>query len=201
MAPERSWLGSEGVWFVVLNAIVVAIAILSRTRPSLASPRLGGVTRRASSAMLHRLRSFNIFSYPSACMSSFFQPDEEGAGNVSQKERDVSVVTSPTIESPSRALVLSPPPAAERAPEAEDEDVDEEGDPNAMSMEEAYAIVLAARLRPESEREEDARQSEVDAKAEEFIRTFKEDLRQQRLNSIFNYTQMLKQRAQGIIRR
>ena len=38
---------------------------------------------------------------------------------------------------------------------------------------------------------------EVDAKAEEFIRGFKEDLRQQRLNSIFNYTQMLKQRALG----
>jgi len=37
----------------------------------------------------------------------------------------------------------------------------------------------------------------VDAKAEEFIRGFKEDLRQQRLNSIFNYTQMLKQRALG----
>jgi len=37
----------------------------------------------------------------------------------------------------------------------------------------------------------------VDAKAEEFIRGFKEDLRQQRLNSIYNYTQMLKRRAFG----
>jgi hypothetical protein len=37
----------------------------------------------------------------------------------------------------------------------------------------------------------------VDAKAEEFIRGFKEDLRQQRLDSIFNYTQMLKRRVAG----
>jgi len=64
-------------------------------------------------------------------------------------------------------------------------------------MDEAYALALQARRRPEREREEEARRSEVDAKAEEFIRGFKEDLRQQRLNSIFNYTQMLKQRALG----
>jgi hypothetical protein len=66
-----------------------------------------------------------------------------------------------------------------------------------MSMDEAYALALKARRRPEPEREEAARRSEVDAKAEEFIRGFKEDLRQQRLNSIYNYTQMLKRRAFG----
>ena len=43
--------------------------------------------------------------------------------------------------------------------------------------------------------EEEAAGSEVDAKAEEFIQGFKEDLRQQRLKSIFNYTQMLKRRV------
>ena len=59
-------------------------------------------------------------------------------------------------------------------------------------MDEAYALALEARRRPDREREEEARRSEVDAKAEEFVRGFKEDLRQQRLNSIFNYTQMLK---------
>jgi len=64
-------------------------------------------------------------------------------------------------------------------------------------MDEAYALALEARRRPDREREEEARRSEVDAKAEEFVRGFKEDLRQQRLNSIFNYTQMLKQRALG----
>jgi hypothetical protein len=63
-------------------------------------------------------------------------------------------------------------------------------------MDDVYALVLAGRQRPPPTEEEAAR-SEVDAKAEEFIRGFKEDLRQQRLNSIFNYTQMLKHRAVG----
>ena len=66
-----------------------------------------------------------------------------------------------------------------------------------MSKDEAYALALAARRRPERETEEEARRSEVDAKAEEFIRGFKEDLRHQHLNSIYNYTQMLKRRAFG----
>ena len=64
-----------------------------------------------------------------------------------------------------------------------------------MSMDEAYALVLASQQRLEREREEEARRSEVDAKAEEFIRRFKDQLRQQRLDSISNYTHMLKQRA------
>ncbi|RLN29077.1 hypothetical protein C2845_PM05G18430 [Panicum miliaceum] len=67
-----------------------------------------------------------------------------------------------------------------------------------MSMDEAYALALAARRRPEREREEEARRSEVDAKAEEFVRGFKEDLQQQQhLNSIYNYTLMLKRRQFG----
>jgi hypothetical protein len=83
-----------------------------------------------------------------------------------------------------------------------DEEEEEEEDPNAMSMDEAYALVLASQERPEREKEEEARRSEVDAKAEEFIRCFKEDLRhQQRLNSIANYTQMLRRRAPACGRR
>ena len=70
-------------------------------------------------------------------------------------------------------------------------------DLNGMSMDEAYALALEARRRPERETEEEARRSEVDAKAEEFIRGFKEDLRQQHLNSIYKYTQMLKRCAFG----
>jgi hypothetical protein len=191
MAP--SWItGLEGVWFAVLNAVVVAIAILSRARPSqLGSPRRGRVTRRASSLVLQRLRSISIFSYPSACLSSFVLPD----ATTSTDTQEPVVTSSPTNRPPlSRAFVLpSPPPAAAAyAPSAAAED--EEGDPNAMSMDEAYALVMASRGRPEHETEEEARRSEVDAKAEDFIQQFNDDLRQQRLNSIFNYTQMLKQK-------
>ena len=67
---------------------------------------------------------------------------------------------------------------------------------DALSMDDVYALVQAGRHQPPPT-EEEAAWSEVDAKAEEFIRGFKEDLRQQRLNSIFNYTQMLKRRAAG----
>jgi hypothetical protein len=187
MAP--SWItGSEGVWFAVLNAVVVAIAILSRARPSqLGSPRRGGVTRRASSLVLQCLRSFSIFSYPSACLSSFLLPD---AATSTDTQEPVVVTSSPL----SRAFVLpSPRPlAAENAPSAVAEE-EEEGDPNALSMDEAYALVVASRGRPEHETEEKARRSGVDARAEQFIQGFNDDLRQQRLNSIFNYTQMLKQ--------
>ena len=69
-------------------------------------------------------------------------------------------------------------------------------DESSMSMDEAYALALAGRQRAPPTEEETAG-SEVDAKAEEFIQGFKEDLRQQRLKSIFNYTQMLKRRVAG----
>lgn len=198
-----AWLGSEAVWFVALNAVVAAVAILSsRARPSqAATPRRGGgVTSRASSAVLQSLRSFSLFSFPSACMS-FLQPD--AAAPAYQETEELVRVRSPTNKNkpPStRALVLAPPPPSAAAAE-EDVDGDEEEDPNVMSMDEAYALVLASRQRPERELEEEARRSEVDAKAEEFIRRFKEDQRQQRLNSIFNYTQMLKQRGLAAGRR
>ncbi|KAL6655901.1 hypothetical protein ACP70R_006727 [Stipagrostis hirtigluma subsp. patula] len=187
-------------WFVVLNAVVAAIAFLSsRARPSLMSPRRGaGVTRRASSAVLQRLRSFSIFSFPSASFHTgpFLQPEAAVTAAAAAQETE-EPMRSPA-KSPSRALATSA--AAERAPEAQKEEEEEENS-NAISMEEAYALALAGRRRPEQEREEEARRSEVDAKAEEFIRGFKDDLRQQRLRSIFNYTQMLKQRAAAAGRR
>lgn len=194
-----AWLGSEAVWFVALNAAVAAVAILSaRARPSWSSssPRHGGagVTRRASSAVLQSLRSFSIFSFPSACLS-FLQPD---AVAFAYQETE-KLVRSPTTKPSPRALTPTPPPPAPAADEDGDE---EEEDPSAMSMDEAYALVLASRQqRPEREQEEEARRSEVDTKAEEFIREFREDLRQQRLKSIFNYTQMLKQRGLAAGRR
>ena len=174
-----AWLGSEAAWFLVLNAVVGAIAVLSsRARPT-ASPRSGGgVTRRASSVLLQRLRSLSIFSYPSACLDTptLLQPiDAHTAAQATEEP-----VTQPRMAMPSpRELV----PTSQPAPAAEEE---EEEDPSAMSMEDAYALILASRRPPEPER-----RSDVDAKAEEF----KENQRQQRLNSISNYTQMLKRQA------
>ncbi|RLN35766.1 uncharacterized protein C2845_PM03G32870 [Panicum miliaceum] len=185
--------GLHRLWFVFLNAVVATVAVLSRSRPSLASPRRGaGITRRASSAVLQRLRSFSIFSFASASFfTAPFPPPEAAAA---QEPEEAAAARAVIRQSP-RALPLAPSPKAELVQVAEEGEAC--GDLNGMSMDEAYALVLAARRRPEREREEEARRSEVDAKAEEFIRGFKEDLRQQRLNSIYNYTQMLKRRAFG----
>ncbi|KAK3133180.1 hypothetical protein QOZ80_6AG0533420 [Eleusine coracana subsp. coracana] len=183
--------------FLVVNAIVAAVAFLSsRARPPpLPSPRQGGaaaITRRASSTVLQRLRSFSIFSFPSGFFHNT-EPQLLPHPDAAQETEDKPAAVTSPIKSPARV-----PPVPALVPAAAEEEGD---DPNAMSMEEAYALVVAARQRPESEREAEARQSEVDAKAAEFIEGFKEDLWQQRLNSIFNYTQMLKQRAPGRGRR
>lgn len=182
-----SWL-----WFFVLNAVIAAVAVLSRARPPpLPSPRRG-VTRRASSSVLQRLRSFSIFSYPSASFTNAAPPSPHPAA-IAAAHQETEEPAPTTKQSPRpRALQVARSPKAERVQVPEDDD-----DQNGMSMDEAYALALRARRRPEREREEEARRSEVDEKAEEFIRGFKEDLRKQRLNSIYNYTQMLKRRAFG----
>jgi hypothetical protein len=64
-------------------------------------------------------------------------------------------------------------------------------------MDDVYALVQARQQQQPPPTEEEAARSEVDSKAEEFIQGFKDDLRQQRLDSIYNYTQMLKHRAAG----
>ncbi|KQJ90002.1 uncharacterized protein LOC100837012 isoform X2 [Brachypodium distachyon] len=178
--PLPSWLGSGAAWFVFLNVVVGAIfALSSRAQPP--STR-GGITRRASSAVLQRIRSFSLFSFPSspfttAAATALRETDQEARGSAPSTPR-------------------SPPAAAEPSPEKEEDEGVE--DANSMSMEEAYALVLAGRQQPPPTEDEAARaRSDVDAKAEEFIRGFKEDLRQQRLHSIFNYTQMLRQRVAG----
>ncbi|KAG0543470.1 hypothetical protein BDA96_02G193500 [Sorghum bicolor] len=189
-------------WFVAMNAVIVAIAVLSSSsgRPSLVPTprrhRSSGITRRASSAsaVLQSLLSFSLFSFPSACLSSssyHLQPDAPAAAATTDQE---------TTETEEELVERSSPPIKPQL--TSDEEEEEEEDPNAMSMDEAYALVLASQERPEREKEEEARRSEVDAKAEEFIRCFKEDLRhQQRLNSIANYTQMLRRRAPACGRR
>lgn len=183
--PLPAWLGSSAAWFVLLNIVVGAIfALSSRAQPQSPSPRRG-ITRRASSVLLQRLRSFSIFS------SGFdtVAPDSPGTF------RGTEYAGTRGARSPSttpRAVA----PLASSEPTTPAKQEDEEEDVNAMSMDDVYALVLAGRHQPPST-EEDAARSEVDAKAEEFIRGFKEDLRQQRLNSIFNYTQMLKRRAAG----
>ncbi|KAM0828193.1 hypothetical protein ACQ4PT_067698 [Festuca glaucescens] len=195
--PLPAWLGSGAAWFVLLNVVVGAIFVLSsRAQPQSPSPRRGGgngITRRASSVLLQRLRSFSTFSYP----SSFFHtasPDSPATSRGTEEAGTTTPRRSPLTPSP---RATAPKATAEpTTPAAKQEDGEE--DANSMSMDDVYALVLVGRQRPTTTpTEEEAARSEVDAKAEEFIRGFKDDLRQQRLDSIFNYTQMLKNRAAG----
>uniref|UniRef100_A0A0D9XCZ3 Uncharacterized protein n=1 Tax=Leersia perrieri TaxID=77586 RepID=A0A0D9XCZ3_9ORYZ len=186
-----AWLlpGSTAAWFVVLNAVVLAIALLSsRARESL-SPR----------------SSFSIFSFPSSSLAAF-QPD---ADPQTPSPRNPPFPAPGTPSSPPYAAAIAgaakqhtsvPAPETETPPAQqpereedyeEEEDYGEEEEGNSMTMEETYAMVMAAKDRPEAAMEEEVRTSEVDAKAEEYM----DEKRRQRLDSIFNYTQMLKQRA------
>ncbi|XP_048549622.1 uncharacterized protein LOC125529257 [Triticum urartu] len=186
--PLPAWLGSGAAWFVALNLVVGAIfALSSRAQPQSPSPRRGGsgsgITRRASSAVLHRIRSFNIFSFPSSCFRTA-EPTPGATATATFQTEDAGT--------PRRSPATPRPPRPHATAEPAKEDVVE--DESSMSMDEAYALALAGRQRA-APTEEEAAGSEVDAKAEEFIQGFKEDLRQQRLKSIFNYTQMLKRRV------
>ncbi|KAF7072317.1 hypothetical protein CFC21_077464 [Triticum aestivum] len=192
--PLPAWMGSGAAWFVALNLVVGAIfALSSRAQPQSPSPRRagsgGGITRRASSAVLQRIRSFSIFSFPSSC---FHTAEPSPGATAAATFRETEDAGTPTRRSPATPRDRVPRPHATAEPAKEDAVEDE----NSMSMDEAYALALAGRQRAPPT-EEEAAGSEVDAKAEEFIQGFKEDLRQQRLNSIFNYTQMLKRRAAG----
>ncbi|KAF7065311.1 hypothetical protein CFC21_071429 [Triticum aestivum] len=192
--PLPAWMGSGAAWFVALNLVVGAIfALSSREQPRSPSPRRagsgGGITRRASSAVLQRIRSFSIFSFP----SSSFHTAEPSPGAAAAIFHETEDAGTPKTRSPSTPRLPRPHATAEPARSAKEDVVEDE---NSMSMDEAYALALAGRQRA-APTEEEAAGSEVDAKAEEFIQGFKEDLRQQRLKSIFNYTQMLKRRAAG----
>jgi hypothetical protein len=196
--PLPAWLGSGATWFVLLNVVVAAIFVLSsRTQPQSPSPRRGGgsgITRRASSVLLQRLRSFSTFSYPSSGFGTA-APDSP-CSPATFRGKEEAGTTTPR-RSPLTPRAAAPKATAEPTTPAAKQEEGEE-DANSMSMDDVYALVLAGRQRPPpTPTEEEAARSEVDAKAEEFIRGFKEDLRQQRLDSIYNYTQMLKNRAAG----
>jgi hypothetical protein len=185
--PLPAWLGSGAAWFVLLNVVVGAIfALSSRSQPQSPSPRRGsGIMRGASSVLLQRLRSFSVFSSPSPGFHTDAAPPEDSHATFRGTEE-----TGTTARAWSPSTPRAPIASAPATKEEEEEDVD------SLSMDDVYALVQARRQQPPPA-EEEAAGSEVDAKAEEFIRGFKEDLRQQRLDSIFNYTQMLKRRVAG----
>ena len=194
MVAAAEWLGSGAAWFVLLHVVVGAIfALSSRAQPP--SPRRGGsgITRRASSVLLQRLRSFSVFSSTPSGFHMEAAPEPDSPATLRGPEE---VGTAASTWSPSTPRIVDPTAASEEPTTPAKQEEEEDADENSMSMDDVYALVLAGRHQPPPTEEEAAR-SEVDAKAEEFIQGFKEHLKQQRLHSIFNYTQMLKRRAAG----
>ncbi|CAM0951143.1 unnamed protein product [Alopecurus aequalis] len=183
--PLPAWVGSTAAWFLLLNLVVGAIFVLSsQAQPPSPRRRGSGITRRASSVLLQRLRSFSIFSSPSSGFHTDAVPDSPATFHGTEEAGTAAMTSTPSTPRVPMASAAAGP----TSPAKEEEDAD------AMSMDDVYALVLARRQQTPATEEEAAR-LEVDAKAEEFIQGFKEDLRQQRLDSIFNYTQMLKRRA------
>ncbi|CAL5002341.1 unnamed protein product [Urochloa decumbens] len=183
--------------------------------------------RSASSMVLDRLRSFSIFSgHPASVEESYDHPSlemeaEEEEGQQPQPAAAEPVMPTAPASAPATAASES---AEEVAEAAEDEAVisEEAQEPArqghalqlpAVGADAAETEATAAAERPATvvgsivQRARACRRELVgealegkaalNARAELFIRQFREDLKLQRLNSIINYTRALRRGASG----
>ncbi|KAI4976187.1 uncharacterized protein LOC123410057 [Hordeum vulgare subsp. vulgare] len=128
---------------------------------------------------------------------------EHEPASVPQEETAVSATTTTKPQSAARAA-LDASAAASKA---------EVGDGESISLDEAYALARAGRQRQSAAdtvprkvkgrgaygcgrgTEDVEGKAEVDARAEQFIRQFREELKLERINSILNYTHALRRTA------
>uniref|UniRef100_A0A0D3H015 DUF4408 domain-containing protein n=1 Tax=Oryza barthii TaxID=65489 RepID=A0A0D3H015_9ORYZ len=242
-----SWLSSGAAWFVFLNVIVGAIAVVSwlgqgvggtTSTPSSAARRR--LARTASTVVMERLRSVANFPFQylsgdysatplhvhgdvSSGSDYFYYPreaEEELVEAVAAAPfrpeppapvREVVAATTPSMAAPRSSPVAAATAAAIKN-EAEAEEEEE-----SISLDEAYALAQQAQARsprsapdaaaaakaadakPRRARAEEVEEgkAEVNARAERFIKQFREDLKLQRINSIINYTNALRRRGAG----
>uniref|UniRef100_A0A0D9X7N6 DUF4408 domain-containing protein n=1 Tax=Leersia perrieri TaxID=77586 RepID=A0A0D9X7N6_9ORYZ len=251
-----SWLSPGAAsWFVFLNVIVGAIAVMSWlgqsgghaavTTPSSARRKLA---RTASTVVMERLRSVANFpfQYLTADYSVtplhgdvsgsdyFYYPPQQAEEVVAQTSNAMVLETvplkpeppAPAVKEIATATVMaissSPSPVAVSPAAVTIKKVEEEGaetEEESISLDEAYALAqqaqgrttrsaadpapakaaarMAQRGRAEEVEEVGASKAEVNARAERFIKQFREDLKLQRINSIINYTNALRRRGGG----
>ncbi|KAJ1278589.1 hypothetical protein BS78_04G090500 [Paspalum vaginatum] len=176
-SAARGWL-TPAVLFVAVNLVVATIAVASRLMApgdgggdEAAGERLGRGLLRAPSLAVDRLRSSLSFSRPGLLAGA-------GAGDDAQAQ----------------PLVLGAAGASAPEPAAEAER--EEARIGRSRSEAAAEVAHAAnkRRRPRARRAvaEEPAAVEVDARADDFIRRFREQLRLQRLDSILRYRDTLR---------
>ncbi|EAZ06923.1 uncharacterized protein [Oryza sativa Japonica Group] len=245
-----SWLSSGAAWFVFLNVIVGAIAVVSwlgqgvggtTSTPSSAARRR--LARTASTVVMERLRSVANFPFQylsgdysatplhvhgdvSSGSDYFYYPreaEEELVEAVAAAPfrpeppapvREVVAATTPSMAAPRSSPVAA---ATAAAIKNEEEEAEAEEEEESISLDEAYALAQQAQARsprsapdaaaaakaadakPRRARAEEVEEgkAEVNARAERFIKQFREDLKLQRINSIINYTNALRRRGAG----
>jgi len=211
--PLPAWISPGAALFVFFNVLVGAIAVTSREQPGGRPVSRRRLCRSASSMVLDRLRSFSMFPVYHAAGCSYESSQEED-------EQQVMRESAPAAEPPSAPAEALAVDAAASMSETRKDEVEEANVPDhapglllrparaATAADEASAAVeRPASKKPRNdvaakhskrrgrascrEAEETEGKAELNARAEMFIRQFREDLRLQRLNSIINYTRGL----------
>uniref|UniRef100_A0ACD6ALZ6 Uncharacterized protein n=1 Tax=Avena sativa TaxID=4498 RepID=A0ACD6ALZ6_AVESA len=210
--PLSAWLSSGTACFLFFNAIVCLVAFLSWGRAggdATLSTRRKRLTRSTSSMVMERLRSMStIFSFHYADEYDSITPPpasqlhhvqgQEGGEEMRQAASEVEEpeLAVPVAESMAAATVALRTPGApaaevceaasasgsEKEAEAETRDALEPTPPVAAVSEKPskWKVAGIVERRAFAEMEEKA---EVNARAERFIRQFREDLKLERLNS------------------
>ncbi|CAM0907852.1 unnamed protein product [Alopecurus aequalis] len=202
-----AWLSSGTACFLFLNAIICLVAVSSWGRgggDAARSTRRKRLTRSASSMLMERLRSVSStifsFQYPAADdYDSIVSPPEEGEmrPEASEEEPELAVslvqsmaVTMAPLRTPSAPVAVAADTCAAASTsgsEKEDADTREEISTPAAAAGKGDATLRNWKVAGTVERRayaEMAEKVEVNARAERFIRQFREDLKLERLNSI-----------------
>ncbi|CAO2163465.1 unnamed protein product [Urochloa humidicola] len=219
--PLSSWISPGAALFLLCNALVGAIVVTS-SRGEHGGRAVRRLCRSGSSMVLDRLRSFSIFSgypihvedsyhleleaeeeqqpqpaaepaIPTAPASSATAASSESAEEMAEEGKDEPVISEKQAQGPACHCQghthQQPTPSSAAVADATTE-------PTAAAEQPATvvgSIVQRARAcRRELVEEALEGKAALNARAEMFIRQFREDLKLQRLNSIVNYTRSLR---------
>ena len=189
LEAARGWL-TPAVLFVFVNLVIATIAVASRLMPPAADERRRGLLLRAPSLAVDRLRASLSFSRLGlAADHAPFFGDDVGAPDL--------VPSSSSPRAPPSVTTTGAGAAGYDGHEAEREEARIERSRSEAAAEAAPASSnrrgpRARRTRRAAAEEEPAPAVVVDARADDFIRRFREQLRLQRLDSILRYRDTLR---------
>ncbi|KAL6900787.1 hypothetical protein ACP4OV_005463 [Aristida adscensionis] len=220
--PVSAWMSPAMAWFVALNVIVAAIAVTSRGQLAGRAASASGrrLCRSASSMVLDRLRSFSMFSAHHA-MAEWYHASpeaEEEQQHMTTTTAAAAAPPEPAVPEPAAtASAPAPAAAADAGAESDNDEAEPEDTPASLDDEgtmllgkqhsarrsspsPAAAEISITRRRAVARGREAAAEvleekTQLNARAEVFIRQFREELKLQRLNSIINYTRGLRRGA------